>query len=110
MVGPFNKGTVSGFTGRAQARQNIAEDKIQAAAHLYASDFGDLKVVPNRFQRERSAFVLDPDFLDVAFLRPIQEHDLAKTGDSERKYVVAEYTLCMKNEAAHGVIADLDVS
>ena len=59
MVGPFNKGVVSGFTGRASARQMIGESKIQAAADLYASDFGDLKVIPNRFQREQSAFVLD---------------------------------------------------
>jgi hypothetical protein len=30
---------------------------------------------------------------------------LAKTGDSERKYVVAEYCLTMKNEKAHGMMA-----
>lgn len=48
-VGPFNKGVVSGFTGRSQARQAIALDRIQAAAHLYASDFGEIKVTPNRF-------------------------------------------------------------
>ncbi|TNE39198.1 MAG: hypothetical protein EP347_05040 [Alphaproteobacteria bacterium] len=105
MVGPYNKGVVSGFTGRSQARQSIAEDKIQAAAHLYASDFGEIRVVPNRFQRERTAFVIDPEFVEVSYLRPIQGHDLAKTGDSERKYVVAEYCLTMKNEAAHGMMS-----
>ena len=29
------------------------------------------KVIPNRFQRERSAFVFDPEFASVAFLRPV---------------------------------------
>ncbi len=107
MVGPFNKGVVSGFTGRSSARQNIGADKIQAAAHLYASDFGDIKVVPNRFQRERTAFVLDPEYVSVAYLRRIHKKDLATIGDAERCFLQAEYTLCMKNEKAHGVIADL---
>jgi len=107
MVGPVNKQYVSAFTGRSSARQNIGEDKIQAAASLYASDFGDLKVVPNRFSRERSAFVLDPEYVKMAYLRPFKTENLAKTGDSMRKFIVAEYALEMCNEAAHGVIADL---
>lgn len=108
MVGPYNKGVVSGFTGRAQARHSIDPERIQASASLYASDFGELKVMPNRFQRERSAFVIDPDFVKIAFLRKPIVQELAKTGDSHRKALVAEYTLAMMNEAAHGVIADLD--
>lgn len=103
-VGPFNKGVVSGFTGRSQARHAIAEDRIQAAAHLYASDFGEIKVMPNRFQRERTALVIDPEYAEVAYLRHPQVKDLARTGDSERKYVVAEYALCIKNEKAHGMM------
>ena len=41
---------------------------------------------------------------EIAFLRKPQAKDLARTGDSERKYVVAEYALCIKNEKAHGLI------
>tara|TARA_R110000868_G_scaffold26661_6_gene102421 strand:- start:27 stop:977 length:951 start_codon:yes stop_codon:yes gene_type:complete len=107
MVGPANKQNVSNFTGRASARQNISDDRIQAAAHLYASDFGEIRVVPNRFQRERSAFVLDPEYASVAYLRRMQRKDLATTGDAMKKFIVAEYTLCMRNEGAHGVVADL---
>ncbi|MEQ8736705.1 MAG: DUF5309 domain-containing protein [Rhodospirillaceae bacterium] len=107
MVGPANKQNVSGFTGRSSAREIVKDEKIQAAAHLYASDFGDIRVVPNRFQRERSAFVLDPEYASIAYLRKFQRKDLATTGDATKKFIVAEYTLCMKNEAAHGVIADL---
>ena len=109
-VGPYNKGVVSGFTGRSQARQNIGADSIQAAANLYASDFGDLKVVPNRFQRERDAFVLDPSMAAVAYLQNFKRINLAKDGDSERKQILVECTLEMCNEAAQGVIADLTTS
>lgn len=110
MVGPFNKQKVSDFTGRTQARQMIDQTRIQAAASLYASDFGDLKVVPNRFQRERSAFVLDPEYAAISYLRPFKTEDLARTGDSMRKFMLAEWTLEMRNEAAHGVIADISTA
>ena len=107
MVGPVNKQRVSDFTGRANSRQNIAMDRIQGAASLYASDFGDLKVIPNRFQRERSAFVLQPDMAAIAYYRPFTQFELAKTGDADRRALVVEATLEMRNEAAHGVCADL---
>lgn len=107
MVGPVNKQRVSDFTGRASARQAVSESKILGAASLYASDFGDLKVVPNRFQRERSAFVLDPEYASISYYRPFSQFELAKVGDADRRALVVEYTLEMRNEAAHGVAADL---
>lgn len=110
MVGPFNKGVVSGFTGRSSARQMIGESKIQAAADLYASDFGDLKVIPNRFQREQSAFVLDPEYWSVAYYRDFKQEDVAKTSDATKKALLVEYTLVAKNEASSGICADLTVS
>jgi hypothetical protein len=109
-VGPYNKGVISGFTGRSSARQNIGETKIQAAAHLYASDFGDVKIVPNLFSRERTATLVCPEYAAVAYLRPIKRDDLAKTGDSMRKVILTEYTLEMRNEKAFGVIADLNTA
>jgi hypothetical protein len=110
MVGPYNKGVVSGFTGRTQARQMIAEDKIQAAASLFSSDFGELKVIPNRFSRDRSAFVLDPEYWSVAYFRDFRQEEVAKTGDAIKRSLLVEYTLCAKNEASSGVIADLSTS
>ena len=65
MVGPVNKQRVSGFTGIASARYNLnGGDRpatIIGAADIYVSDFGQVQVVPNRFQRERDAFVLRKD-------------------------------------------------
>jgi hypothetical protein len=111
MVGPHNKQTISTFTGRSNARTVLNnKNVIQGAADMYASDYGDLKVVPNRFSRERSAIVYDPEFASVAYLRPVFTYDLAKTGDSQRKDLRVEYTLEMRNEGAFGVIADLNTS
>ena len=108
MVGPYNKTVVSDFTGRSQARQNIEKERIQAAASLYASDFGDFRVIANRFQRERDANLCDPTMAAVAYLQNFKTIPLAKVGDSERKQLLVECTLEMCNEAAHGVVADLN--
>lgn len=107
-VGPVNRNRVSQFTGRANTRHVVESAKtIQGTASLYASDYGDIKVVDNLWQRERSAFVLDPDYLSIDYLRPIGSENLAKVGDSIRGYMLAEWTLKVDNEAAHGIVADI---
>ena len=110
MVGPHNKGVISGFTGRSSARQMIGATKIQAAADLFASDFGDYKIIPNRFSRDRTAFVLDPDYWSVAYYRDFQQEEVSKTGDALKRALLVEFTLIAKNEASSGVVADLATS
>lgn len=110
LVGPFNKGVVSGFTGREQARQNIDKERVQATVSLYAGDFHTIKVMASRWIRERTAFLLDPNFVRVAYYRGFQQTPLAKIGDAETRMILAEYGLQVDNEAAHGVIADLTTS
>lgn len=110
MVGPVNKQRVSGFAGIAEIRREITGNRpgvIIGAADVYVSDFGAVSVVPNRFQRERDAFVLDPEYASVAFLRPFQTVELAKTGDAEKRMIVVEWGLKVNTEAAHGLAADL---
>jgi len=113
MVGPFNKTQVSGFAGiaaqRYQAPSN-APTTIIGAADVYLSDFGTLQVVPNRFQRERDAFLLDPEYAAVAYLRPIQKVDLAKTGDASKAMLLVEAGLEVGTEAGHAGIFDLTTS
>lgn len=109
MVGPSNKQVISGFTGRTNARNVVDQNNvILGAASIYMSDFGDLKVVPNRFQRDRTCLVLDPEYWAVAYLRSFERFDLAKVGDAETKVILSEYTLEARNEAASGVVADLN--
>lgn len=112
MVGPFNKTVVSGFIGIAETRiaATSKPTTIIAAADVYVSDFGNLSIVPNRFQRERDAFVLDPEYASVDYLRPMQTLDMAKTGDADKKLMLAEWGVRIKNEKAHGGIFDLTVS
>jgi hypothetical protein len=108
MTGPVNRNRVSNFTGRANTRHVIdSAETLQGTASLYASDYGNLKVVDNLWQRERSVFVLDPEYLSIDYLRPIGSENLAKVGDSIRGYMLAEWTLKVDNEAAHGIVSDV---
>jgi hypothetical protein len=114
MVGPVNKQRVSGFTGIASARYNInGGDRpatIVGSADLYVSDFGQVAIVPNRFQRERDAWVLDPEYAKVTTLRPYQQIELAKTGDADKRMLIVEYGHKVLAENAHGLAADLITS
>jgi hypothetical protein len=110
VVSPALKQTVSGFTGLAAQRYQVptnGQATILAGADLYQSDFGVLQIVPNRFMRTRDALVLDPEYAALAYLRPFQTNDIAKVGDADKKQILAELTLEVRNEAAHGGAFDL---
>ena len=110
MVGPFNKQKLSGFTGNSTRFDAGADATLYTSVDVYASDFGQLQVVPNRFSRDRDAYVLDMNYFAIAFLRDFSMHELAKTGDSEKRQLLVEATLESRNEKASGLVADLTTS
>jgi len=113
MVGPFNKTVASTFTGIAQIRYNVGDVEpaaIIGAADVYLSDFGEVRIVPNRFQPERQAYVLDPEYASIGYLRNFRTEVLAKTGDAEKRMIVVEYGLKVRTEKSHAIIADLTTS
>ena len=114
MVTPAQKVVASTFAGIATRYKDVPSNvqaSIIAAADVYVSDFGTISIVPNRFipnaDSDDTAFLLDPEMAAVAYLRPFQTNELAKTGDADVTQLLVEYTLEVKNEAAHGIISDL---
>lgn len=113
LVGPHNKKKASGFTGIAtqyRDNQQVGPATIIGAADVYVSDFGTHNIVASRFSRDRTALVLDFEFLGVAYLRPFMQEELAKTGDADKRMMLVDYTLVVKNEAASGKVTDLTTS
>jgi hypothetical protein len=114
MVGPVNKQRVSGFSGIASSRFNIEGGARPAtlvgAVDIYVSDFGNVQVIANRFQRERDAWVIDPDMAKMTTLRPYQQVELAKTGDAEKRMLIVEWGHKVLAENAMGLAADLITS
>jgi hypothetical protein len=114
MTGPVNKQRVSGFSGIASSRFNIdggaRPATLVGAVDIYVSDFGNVQVIANRFQRERDAWVIDPDMAKMVTLRPYQQVELAKTGDAEKRMLIVEWGHKVLAENGMGLAADLVTS
>lgn len=113
-VTPAQKVVASTFTGIATRYRDVPasqQAQIINAADVFVSDFGIIQIVPDRFipntDNDDCAFLVDTEMASVAYLRPFETNELAKTGDSEQTQLLVEYTLQVNNEAAHGIIADL---
>lgn len=107
MLGGTQKQTFSTFTGNSTRFDKGEDRNLTAAIDVYESDFGSIKAVPNRFQRARTAFVLEMGRWKTSFLRPMQTNALAKTGDAEKRQLLCEYTLEAGQEKASGAVRDL---
>ena len=53
------------------------------------------------------AFLIDPDEVKIATLRPYTIESLARTGDADKRMALTEWGLQVNNEAAHGIIAGI---
>lgn len=113
MMAPEVRVKMSEVLSGGTSRMEFAEDKsAHAVIDVYVSDFGTLKLMPNRVQSYEPyargcAFILDPEFWKVAYLRPFQEEKLARTGDSVKGHVLVECTLEARQPKSSGMMADL---
>ena len=106
LVSPTNKQTFSGFSGRSISQTMIDNNKILGAAEIYVSDFGNLKVVPNRTQRGRDVWVIDTSKVAVAGLRMFEPQEIGRVGDAITRDLISEYTLEVRAPDAHALVAD----
>ena len=110
---PSHKGTFSGFAGIAVNRYQVAKGKqgvIVGGADVYMSDFGELTAVPNYVQataNATTAFVLNPEYMGIAYLGGFKSEPLAKTGHTEKELVSAEACLVVTSETAQAAIKNL---
>jgi len=80
---------------------------VVAAVDVYVSDFGTFRIVSDRnVKSSEHVFFLDMDFWAIAWLRPFQTVELARTGDAHKQLLLAEYGLVAKNEKSSGILAD----
>jgi len=107
MLPPLAKQTFSTFTGNATRFDKSEDGKLFASIDVYVSDFGEIKAVPNRFQRVRDVFILQSDKWAVAYLRPFTTIELATTGDAMQRELVVEYALEARAPKANGAVYDI---
>ncbi len=119
MLVPSNvKQTISALSQSVSELRTAANKEapasVVAAVDVYVSDFGTFKIVPDRNLAAdgpgsvaANVFFLDMDFWAIAWLRPFQTVELAKTGDSVKQLLVAEYGLVSKNEKSSAILASV---
>lgn len=96
IVPPNLKNKLDAFTGIATRFRNVASGEqadIVGSADVYVSTYGSHKIVTSRYVRASVVLCLDMSTWAVAWLRPIDMVEIAKSGDSEKRLLRGEYTL-----------------
>jgi hypothetical protein len=111
VVNGFQKRAISEFgaDGRAYA---AGDPRFTSQVAVYESDFGVQRVVLSRWVPRDAVLLLDSSRIQVPPLagRSFQYRPLATSGDFEKGQVLGEYTLELRNEAAHGIIRGLSTA
>jgi len=84
-----------------------------SSVNVLVSDFGTIKLVPNRLQPldedgNAVAFLLDPEYVALSFLEGYRTDTLAKTGLAEKRQISVDWGLRVHTEKAHGMIINID--
>lgn len=111
VVGGFQKRKINAFS--ADSRTFGANDTtFTNMISIYESDFGVCRIITTRWLPVDAALLIDSSRVNVLPLsgRSFHFKPLASGGDYECGELIGEYTLELKNEAAHGLIRDLSTS
>jgi len=111
IVGGFQKRKINAFSANSRtygANDTTFTDMIS----IYESDFGVCRIVTTRWMPQDAALLLDSSRINVLPLagRNFYFKPLASGGDYECGELIGEYTVELRNEAAHGLIRDLSTS
>jgi len=102
--GTISSSSVGGAVVAAPRNDIGSKDNITAvnAVDVLVTDFGTFKVVPDRFIPATNVDFVDFDLWSVDYLRPFRTETLAKSGDSVKQLLIAEYGLRAKNGNGSG--------
>lgn len=107
LVGSSQKIKISAFSGNQTRYVQASEEELVNSIDVYTGDFSTVKIVPDRFMRQRDCLILNTNLWKISWLRPLNQTPLGKTGDNEKRLLLGEWTLESNNEAGSGGIFDL---
>lgn len=101
------KRTVNQFTTSVQRFIPAADRKSLDIIDVYESEMGVIALFKSRYQLAgnmsttwSSLIVIDPDYFQVGWLRPLQTLELGLDGDRTQRFIVGEATLIARSEKA----------
>ena len=110
LLSPTLKNKLDNFTGIATRFRNVAAGEqadIVGAADVYVSSYGSHKVVLSRYMRASAVLCLDMSTWGLAWLDPIAVEPIAKSGDSNKRMIVGEWTLVAKSPTANSKLTNV---
>ena len=111
VLNAFQKRKSASFSGSSTKMSDGDKRKVTNNVEVYIDPLGtEIRLVPCRQAPTNTIFFVDPEMLEFSTLRDFQTKELAKTGDSERKQILVEYTMEVRNEKAHCAVYDLTTS
>lgn len=111
ILNAFQKRKFASFSGSSTKMSDGDKRKVTNNVEVYIDPLGtEIRLVPCRQAPTNTIFFVDPEMLEFSTLRDFQTKELAKTGDSERKQILVEYTMEVRNEKAHCAVYDLTTS
>jgi len=107
-----NEARVATLTSDQGAPANSKATAL-SSVNVLVSDFGTIKLVPNRLQPydengNAVAFLLDPEYVSLSYLEGYRTDTLAKTGLAEKRQISVDWGLRVHTEKAHGMIINID--
>ena len=108
-VSSGNKVVVSGFTGRVNEVLNTSETRVTRDVQAIQTPHGRVEVIIDQFfpagaTQDDFSFLVDPEYIGVAWLRKIGREKLGKTGDFDSWLTNCEWCPVVMNPDAHAVI------
>jgi hypothetical protein len=109
MIKPHDAPIIAGFASAVNRTRYIdgASKTVVNAVNVYVSPYGEQKVVMNRFLPATDALLFEADNWKLLTLDNWRMYDLAKTGDSDNKAIVGEFSLKHENFKASALITGL---
>jgi hypothetical protein len=110
LVNASQKAALSAFPGVATKFNEIKgsnQGTVIGAVDMYVSDVGNHAIFMHRHVRSSVALCIDPEYWSVAFLRKPRMENIAKSGDAEKRMILADFTLVSRNEKASAKVVAL---
>ncbi len=101
------KVAISGLTTSNTKNVDATKKKVVEAIDVIDTDFGRIEIVASRFMPDTSVFVLDPQYISIAWLRPFKKKDLPDDSDGKAGMITGEMTLELRGEKGQAIISDL---
>lgn len=108
MIKPADSTLIAGFAASSNRQRDLADKStLVNTIDVLVTAFGSYRTVLNRHQLTTHAFLIDPSMFKSCVLRPFSRTLLSRQGDSDRHFLVGEYSVKHQNFGDSGMITGL---